>query len=85
MNKTVDPCDNFYEYMCGEWESKITIPSHLPSWGRLEMFQAATHERMKGNLNNKLINCSLFFIKIIQIMKINFFVKHFSRFTRNKS
>lgn len=52
MNKTADPCDDFYKYVCGQWNSEIMIPPHEPSWGHTQMFQAAVYDRLKSKLYN---------------------------------
>ena len=34
MDKTVDPCEDFYEYACGTWRKNNPIPSDQSRWGR---------------------------------------------------
>jgi predicted metalloendopeptidase len=34
MDKTVDPCQNFYEYACGTWRKNNPIPPDQARWGR---------------------------------------------------
>ncbi|HLW55634.1 MAG TPA: M13 family metallopeptidase [Candidatus Angelobacter sp.] len=34
MDKTADPCDNFYQFACGNWRKNNPIPSDQSRWGR---------------------------------------------------
>ena len=34
IDKTADPCTNFYQYACGNWIKNNPIPSDQVRWGR---------------------------------------------------
>src|SRR5215831_20149395 len=40
IDKTVDPCDNFYRYSCNGWFKKNPLPPDQTSYGRFtELFE----------------------------------------------
>ena len=39
LDKTVDPCEDFFRYSCGTWLKANPIPAEYPSWGRFNELQ----------------------------------------------
>jgi putative endopeptidase len=50
VDKTVDPCQNFYQYACGTWLAKNPIPSDEARWGRFNELQQRNEEVLRGIL-----------------------------------
>src|SRR5271165_2574330 len=39
LDRTVDPCTDFYAYACSKWQAQNPIPSDRPAWGRFNELQ----------------------------------------------
>lgn len=50
IDKTQDPCVDFFQYSCGNWLKKAEIPADLPRWGSF----AELHERNQAELRDIL-------------------------------
>ena len=51
MNTSVDRCSNFYQYACGEWIRKTSIPDHSIQYGRLDELSKQNKVLIKDILN----------------------------------
>src|SRR5262245_37004774 len=39
LNRSVDACTDFYQFACGGWLARNTIPADRPRWGRFDELQ----------------------------------------------
>ena len=39
LDKTIDPCTDFYAYACRKWQAQNPIPGDRPGWGRFNELQ----------------------------------------------
>jgi putative endopeptidase len=50
LDKSVDPCVDFYQYSCGTWMAQNPIPPDQSSWGRFDELQERNREILRDIL-----------------------------------
>ena len=50
MDRTVDPCVDFFKYSCGGWIKNNPIPPDQSSWDTYSKMQDENRERLRGIL-----------------------------------
>jgi endothelin-converting enzyme/putative endopeptidase len=58
LDKSIDPCTDFYAYACSKWQSQNPIPSDRSSWGRFNELQERGENTIRDILEKYSTNDS---------------------------
>ena len=54
IDETADPCDNFFQFACGAWNNKHTIPADKSSYNMFEELHDELQVKLKRMYHSSL-------------------------------
>lgn len=49
MDLTADPCNDFYQFTCGGWLKKHSIPESYSRWSQFDVLRDQVQNELRGN------------------------------------
>ncbi len=56
IDKSVNPCQDFYQYACGDWVKQNPVPPQYSTWGRFNQLADRNEDVLRGILEDSAKN-----------------------------
>ena len=52
IDDKIDPCDNFYQFVCGKFLNETNVPNYYKKWSNYEIIYEKIANKVKTELEN---------------------------------